>query len=148
MEHIRRVVRTAIAEHLQSEGELQIWIRGNSMLPLLRNGDRIVVEPADSSSFRIGDILVYEAPDGPLAHRLIRRQECSGGLLLRGDAATLLETVRIESVLGRGVALVREGRRTDLTTTSVRLRGLWRNYRFQWKVRLTRRIASFSPGRQ
>jgi signal peptidase len=84
------------------------------MHPTIRNGETITVVPLADSPVRNGDILLYRHGRGALAHRLVRTRPSSGEsskLIFRGDAADCCDQpIRFEQILGRVVAVERQGR--------------------------------------
>ena len=44
---------------LQSGKSIRVFARGDSMLPNLRGGDRLLCSPLDGRSVRVGDIVLY-----------------------------------------------------------------------------------------
>lgn len=98
------------------EGELPV--RGGSMRPTLREGDRVRLVPATASDVRVGDVVVRAGTSGPVIHRLVGWWPSEGGsrILTKGDGAARLDPPgwRAE-VVGRVVARVRDGwvRRLD-----------------------------------
>jgi hypothetical protein len=91
---------------------------GWSMHPTIRNGDAITVVPLGHSPVRVGEVLLYRRGLGAIAHRVIRVQSAHGrsvGLELRGDAALSCDRpIQLAQVLGRIVAIERDGRRMRL----------------------------------
>ncbi len=103
-------------------------VQGNSMHPLLRDSDYVVVQETTPASLRRGNILVYRSWNGEyVAHRLIKRGK--GALFgLRGDGYALpLEWAPAEAILGKAVGFVRNrrydalDRQTELRSWSVSL---------------------------
>ncbi|HKR00519.1 MAG TPA: S24 family peptidase, partial [Pyrinomonadaceae bacterium] len=45
--------------------------RGFSMLPTIRDGEAILVEPVEEEAIRRGDILLYRTERGVIAHRVV-----------------------------------------------------------------------------
>ena len=88
---------------LAREAPLDVVVRGDCMLPLLADGDRVRVVAA--RVYWPGDVLVFRAPDGRLlAHRLLGYRPWAGGLALvtRGDACVVHDApVPLAAVLGR-----------------------------------------------
>ncbi len=83
---------------------------GSSMLPLLRTGSVIQVEPIAVDELRPGDVMVYQREgEEVVAHRLVQKSWETGQLLLvaRGDSfpRTAREYINPEQVLGRVVAV-------------------------------------------
>jgi hypothetical protein len=91
------------------------------MLPFLRDGDLLEVQPAATAGLGIGDVICYEPPSGGLClHRVIAREK--RGFVTRGDALAHVETVPDAAVLGVVTALERSGRRRSLQTPAARRR--------------------------
>jgi signal peptidase I len=111
---------------------------GQSMHPTIRDGERITVEPILAEQVRTGDIILYAAARGPVAHRVVRveRREAQSALFhLRGDcAATPDAPVVAAQILGRVVSVEREGRVIALTGPRARLRRVARRALASLKV--------------
>lgn len=92
--------------------DVALPVRGRSMLPTLREGDRIVVAPCLGLP-RPGEILVRrDARAGFVAHRLVVVEMEDGRRLYRtqGDNEAALDAgCRREDLLGRVTAVVRDG---------------------------------------
>lgn len=92
--------------------DVALPVRGRSMLPTLRDGDRIVVGPCLGLP-RPGEILVRrDASAGFVAHRLVTVEMENGRRLYRmqGDNESALDAgCRREDLLGRVTAVVRDG---------------------------------------
>jgi hypothetical protein len=94
-----------------------IPIRGDSMWPALRSGDRARLEPArlDGSALAAdalvpGDVVVARVGAAFVAHRFVGRLEGSR-VLLRGDNCSAEDPpVTVSRLLGRVVAIERNGR--------------------------------------
>ena len=114
---------------LQAGRRLRCPAYGASMFPLIRAGQWLEVAPLKDTLPRVGDIIVYRTPSGPLvAHRVWRCQPAAGGrYFTRGDAFPwwAMEAVEPHRVLGRVVALEwRPGRRLNLECAPARFVGL------------------------
>jgi signal peptidase I len=92
--------------------------KGTSMHPTIREGEVVTVAPVQPTAIRRGDIILYRSGQSVFAHRVVRITRQADGanmLLLRGDAApTYDEPVSESAVLGRVVAVERNGRPLDL----------------------------------
>ena len=105
----------------------QHWlpVNGISMLPLLREGDNILVSH-DLSRVQRGDILVFQQADGLVAHRLLRiikQPDQENFYLTKGDNCTYFDSPLFESeVLGKVDSIHKNGREYDLSTPGWRLR--------------------------
>jgi signal peptidase I len=88
------------------------------MYPAIREGETITVQPVASSTVKKGDIILYRWQRGVIAHRVVGVEKFAGGsfrLIMRGDASGApIERVAADQVLGRVVAVDRNGRRIDL----------------------------------
>lgn len=92
------------------------------MLPFVRDGDVAVIRSAEVGEIAVGDVVLYEAaPEQLVLHRVARRE--GNALIARGDALPDCEAVDPARVLGRLVALERNGRARRLDTRGARLRG-------------------------
>ncbi len=92
---------------------LRFEAKGHSMDPFIRESDIVVVEPADFSQLRLGEIILYHISDeAVLAHRIVGRMQQDGVsyLLARGDAVLGLDgPVSSAQILGRITTLERRG---------------------------------------
>lgn len=109
--HLQATEFLSLSRELLARGcHLRFQAPGNSMLPGIRNGNVIQVEPVDVTSLRLGDIIFYCA-DGSrhIAHRLISKRLVQGRMMFftRGDSLpwSAVEQVEPEQVLGRVVAI-------------------------------------------
>lgn len=92
---------------------LALQVTGGSMRPLLRPGDRVLLERAAPESLRPGDLLALRRGGEVVTHRLLARE--GAALLTRGDAAPHPDPpFTAADVLGRAVAVERGGRSLDL----------------------------------
>jgi signal peptidase I len=100
-------------------------VRGSSMLPLLREGDRILVSHQLSGAKR-GDILVFQQGDGLVAHRVVsitRNHRNRRVYRTKGDNCTYLDApLSAAEALGLVNVISRDGKEYDLTTMMWRLR--------------------------
>ncbi|HEX7973069.1 MAG TPA: S24/S26 family peptidase [Anaerolineales bacterium] len=128
------------------------------MLPLLRPGDEVLVQPGSPPDLRRGDLVTIDAdPTGnqegrlPVTHRIVGRGV--GGWLTKGDHCRFLDPPLPEqAILGRVVALQRAGSEVDLQTrrwkAANRILGLWGWWEvqtFDLSRRLYRSLAPAGP---
>ena len=113
-----------VAELLTRGHRARFRVEGVSMLPTIRGGDTITVEPV--SKIDIRDIVVYRAERGLIAHRVVGVRKENGQALVfltRGDTRdSTEEPVQEPQVLGKVVTVNRNGRAIDLG-------GRWTNRR-------------------
>ncbi|MBI5653986.1 MAG: signal peptidase I [Chloroflexi bacterium] len=110
----------------RTERPQTITIVGASMLPLLRAGDRVIVEPRQQ--IQPGAIVVFQQGDQLIAHRVLRIEDRAGQVVLttKGDATWHLDPpVRADAILGCAVAIERGARVLSLDTRAARVIGAW-----------------------
>jgi signal peptidase I len=98
---------------------------GFSMYPAIRDGELITVAPVSAAPIARGDVLLFRTAARLLAHRVVR--VATGGrdgvLQLRGDAKASCDTpIDAGDVIGRVVAVHRDGRAIPLSGRAARLR--------------------------
>lgn len=109
-------------ELLRGGAPVRIKARGGSMLPFIRDGDVVLVNPAGNSEIRLGDVICYETSPGTLfLHRVVRRR--GERFVTKGDALAFTDVVFPGQVLGKAVAVVGRRRLRRLDTRTAR----WRN---------------------
>jgi hypothetical protein len=118
---------------------------GCSMAPAIWDGEAVTVEPALPPDVRIGDIILYRANRGVIAHRVVRIvpqasacDEAAPVFILRGAAAgSPEERVESRSILGRVTAVERKSLGARMLRTARlgagRIKGLVRN---GWRSRM------------
>lgn len=62
-----------------------VIVRGRSMLPTLRDGDRLLVRPGRAP--RVGDVVLARLRDGTLVVKRVAEQRATGWWLLSDNAA-------------------------------------------------------------
>lgn len=91
---------------LQSGQTVVVTVGGESMAPVLHNGDGVVVTWRDN--YAVGDILMYDyKEEGALLHRLLEIRD--GYFFCKGDNSYRLEEVAEADVYGVAIAVVRDG---------------------------------------
>lgn len=97
-----------------------IPLRGSSMLPLLQDGDHVLVSH-NRDEIQFGDIVVFQRVDGLVAHRVLRVDTSGDRRTLRtkGDNALGLDPKMNEEELVGKVLLVRRGDRKMNVDTPV-----------------------------
>ena len=99
------------------------------MRPFIQDGDIITVSPFQNSPVKVGNVVLYKtADDKAIVHRVIRKTMKDSGTVffIKGDAGfDKPEKVDAERVLGRVVAIERNGRERKLDTKLYRIIGLF-----------------------
>jgi signal peptidase I len=103
---------------------LRLRVSGQSMAPLVERGDLVLVQRVNPADLRRGDLVLVEQGGGFLVHRLVaaprRRGARSCGpdahqVQTKGDNASYADLPLLpQDVLGRVVAVERDGRRIEL----------------------------------
>lgn len=112
------------------EAALDVWrqagerhfirITGHSMLPLLRDGDQVLVAHG-YAGVRRGDVVVLRHNSALVAHRVLRifSDEAGTQLLTKGDNASQFDpVVSAEAILGRVLAVKRDDRQMSLDSAA------------------------------
>ena len=139
------------AELLRRGNSICFRADGQSMQPTIRPGEVITVEPVVPSQIKRGDIVLYRAATGIIAHRVVRikrkRRSTQSSLLsphssfvLRGDASRACdEPVAAGQVLGKVIAVERDGRSMVLDRKRAKIMSkgrLWASRLTRWMLRL------------
>lgn len=105
-----------VAQELQllRSREMHVRFHAESMLPFLRDGDRVIVEPVDWHDIARGDLITYRFDDKFPTRRVVRKGKNS--LLLWCDNwPDRRFRVGREHVLGRVVGRERDGARLHVS---------------------------------
>lgn len=128
------------------------------MSPLVRDGDVVLVRPADPSAVRVGDVVLFAAgPGRVLVHRVIRRSAGLGGarFTIQGDQVSRPDgVIPAAQIYGKVTGIERGGVKINLDQPALRLLGWFIVLRSRWNlgsrqpyrlaVRIFRRLPSFS----
>ena len=89
---------------LLASGKVRLRIASRSMIPTLRPGDEIAVEPAPIEALQPGDLILFQGGRELVCHRLVAVSP--GALLTRGDAGSSAgERIAPHHVLGKVVKI-------------------------------------------
>jgi SOS-response transcriptional repressor LexA len=100
-----------LLETLKPEDQTRVTLRGNSMVPLLQDGDVLLV--ARGLPLRKGAIIAYEMDGNLIAHRIV---SIENAIQTRSDAGNRMDSVAAERVLGLVIAVIRNGRQKSLVS--------------------------------
>jgi signal peptidase I len=113
---LANAIGSLLRSSLEGGTPVTMGVAGRSMLPLLRPGDVIHVEPMAPAEARPGDILVMWRDGGLLTHRLVAVDDY--GWHTRGDNSLASDPpVGSSAIMGRVVGVGRQNYR----------RGTWRH---------------------
>jgi signal peptidase I len=104
---------------LQACEQHWLLVRGISMLPLLQDGDEVLISH-DLSLLRRGEIVVFQKENCLVAHRVVRiKKEAGGGTtyLTKGDNTLQFDSpVGNTAILGRVISIRKNGQETRLNS--------------------------------
>lgn len=136
---------------LQSGKSIRVFARGDSMLPNLRGGDRLLCSPLDGRSVRVGDIVLYLTPNRQaLFHRVIRAREQDGERFyqIQGDNSLNPEGwLGSAEILGQVARVIRSnGTEQGMDTLVMRLFNRWAAFRSRRKLNRFQRLRALEQG--
>ena len=147
------VVASLIEETLQKGQLFSFSVRGRSMNPILRDGDRVATGPFQKGKLSPGQLLVYrrENEDGVIVHRFMKFESQNGKAvcLISPDQEPLCpERVDVDRILGI-VRRVFRGERELSLNRGWRLwwgRLLIAGFRYPWILRILFRLGRIGRG--
>jgi len=124
------MVLSELSKDILKKGRsVRFQAKGWSMHPFIQDGDFITVSPVEDSSIKVGDVVFYStAEDRIIVHRVIRKYRKDGRvtMLIKGDATSgPSEKVDAEDILGKVVAIERDGQTKKIDTGFCRLKGMF-----------------------
>jgi signal peptidase len=129
--HLRDTDLLELSKDIFRRGKsVRFQARGWSMRPFIRDGDFIIVSPIENSPIRAGDVVFYLTTENKvMVHRVIRKRKKDKDnriiMFIKGDATfNSPEKVEMLNVLGKVVAVERNGRKKRLDTKLYKLTGL------------------------
>ena len=129
-------------------GVLRLRVTSDSMRPLLRTGDEVIVQQVDPHTLQPGDVLVVQRGDEWITHRLVAIDE--RGWHTHGDNTRYAdEPASAAEIVGRAIAIERGTQTIDLQRPHWRTidRRINRVQRFQLRVlAMGRRLAGTRSG--
>ena len=130
--HLRNADLLELSKDIFRKGKsIRFQAKGWSMRPFIRDGDFIVVSPIENSSIKTGDVVFYLTTENKIiVHRVIRKHEKYKDnritMLIKGDATfSSPEKVEMQNVLGKVVAVERNGQKKRLDTKLYQIKGLF-----------------------
>lgn len=115
------VAADTIAELLSRGHDVRFTATGDSMYPLIRSGDSLLVAPAGPDSIRRGDVVLSRTERGLTAHRVIAISSAGSGLQFQtcGDNAPGAdEPFGERELLGVVAGVERDGRMVGIGRAS------------------------------
>ncbi|PID85560.1 MAG: hypothetical protein CSB13_07280 [Chloroflexi bacterium] len=142
MTHIdSSTLRPMLQDSLAKGQKPRLTVTSNSMAPLFRAGDQVILEAATPNQLHPGDIVTISDNTGLLTHRIWTIE--ADGFLTRGDHLLVFDALSPpEAVLGRVVGCATQKRILSLQTGS----GKWLNRHLAALARKEYRWLSHAKG--
>lgn len=106
MEHNEDLHNKIIHALKNTSQPLKVKVSGDSMLPLIKNGDYITV--TKNTPLKVGDIILFEyTPGCLLVHRIIKKKH--GFIYTKGDHAVAVEKITMDSIIGKVDKVISSG---------------------------------------
>jgi len=102
-------------------------LSGESMVPFLPSGSRVLVSQTAAEQISFGNLLLYEAEGTIICHRVLRRRRegRSYAFLAKGDGWRKTDPwISADQVIGKVIAIHRNGRLLRLDTPLRRLQAV------------------------
>ena len=109
----------------ETQQQNQFPISGESMRPWFRPGDQAMIQHG-ATNLRRGDVVVFHRQNHLTIHRIVYITPQAEGTMLvtKGDNLTYFDApIRSDQLLGRVIAIQRDGREINIDTTKWRLIG-------------------------
>ncbi|RJQ69909.1 MAG: hypothetical protein C4519_21505 [Desulfobacteraceae bacterium] len=120
-----RIARALREEHFCRTGAGWFRLLSNSMRPLIRAGDRVLVQRLGAADLKRGDIILFRTgADIAVTHRALKifRMNDETFVLQKGDGGPGAGVIHGSCVVGRITVVQRNGKVIDLHTGWPRLR--------------------------
>lgn len=93
-------------EEIEQKGVVQLTVHGNSMFPILKDGDLVTIEKGHQ--YNLGDVVAYfMVVDDKLkiiVHRIVLKRR--DYLLTKGDNNNFIDNIKVKNTMVLGVALL------------------------------------------
>jgi len=131
-------------EVCRSGGSLNFKILSGSMRPMIEVGDIVRVGRVEPDGVRVGDILAFQDGQNVVVHRIIGKSRSGRQLSFRhgGDAGGLSGSIAAQQLIGRVLAVKREGREVSLDTPWFTVS----NKVLGWRLHLIETLGRMRPG--
>jgi uncharacterized repeat protein (TIGR01451 family) len=134
----------AVCEALLDRGaNVRFRAQGQSMQPNILDNDAVIVAPAKQTELRRGDVALTHTENGFRAHRVNDCVSSAGNVITRGDAGQE-DDPATQTILGKVIAIERQGQETPITTPAQRFRHTFRRQIHRLKLTATLRLRKFA----
>lgn len=111
-------------EVIERDEDVPLKTFGLSMAPTIYGGEWVVVRRVSADKVRIGDVVIYQAGNVFVAHRVIRKREQGGKVYftVKGDAHLEAEgEIAAEELVAKVVSLQKKDKKIDMDRPRWRL---------------------------
>src|SRR6202790_3410201 len=134
----------AVCEALLERGvNVRFRAQGQSMKPNILDDDAVIVAPVKQEELRRGDVALTHGEDGFRAHRVHDCLSSAGNVITRGDSGQENDPAT-QTILGKVVAIERNGRKASITIPAQRLRHTFRKQIHRCKLAASLRLKKFA----
>lgn len=139
------------ASLLQAGTSIRFIAQGDSMLPSLRSGDRLICEPAAARQLKVGDVVFFLTADGQaIFHRIIRarKQDGTRSFLVQADNSLRPDGWKSAGeILGRVSRIIRvNGAVAVMDSMKMSLINKWAAFRSRSKLNRFHRLRALEQG--
>src|SRR5580704_4599564 len=128
---------------LQRGAKVRFRANGLSMRPNILNEDAVTVAPVEQEEMRIGDVALTKGEDGFRVHRVCNAGCKVGNVITRGDAGQENDS-DAQTILGKVVAIERNGRISATGTAVQRFHQAFRKQIYRGKQAATLQVRKFA----
>lgn len=126
------------AEVLRRGKSLRFTAHGSSMIPLVRDGDILLIDPVDPYCLHAGDVVLCQLEPGRVVvHRVVSVKSTRDGLdiLIQGDHSSKLDgKINQNQVYGKLISIERDGDRIAMETLAMRIVSRVAASRLRWRL--------------
>lgn len=129
-----KILFMAIEEQLAEGRQASFTVTGMSMWPLICHGrDQVIVEKADRTNIRVGDIILYRVTEEQyILHRITRMEE--NYFQTTGDGNLHRDLfMPYESIIARVCKVIRDGK--EIVCDDLKWKALFRIWMFLFPIR-------------
>jgi uncharacterized repeat protein (TIGR01451 family) len=133
----------AVCEALLERGaKVRFRAQGQSMKPNILDNDALIIAPVEEKELRRGDVALTHGREGFRAHRVYNRNPAVRNVITRGDSGQENDSAN-ETILGKVVAIERNGRTNPITKSGHRVLHVFRTEIHRWKLSASYRLKKF-----
>lgn len=112
IKHIEELAVRLKEEHALASGFERFIFKGTSMLPLISEGDEVLVKHVKAQELSLGDVIVYKKEELFIIHRFLYKRNKDGYIVAKGDNSFKLDGPFNDTYfLGRAVEIRKNCRR-------------------------------------